>query len=67
MSWIYNGQLVEDTGDYVGFVYMIENLVNGKAYIGKKLFHFTKTRQVKGKKKKYKVESDWKEIGRAHV
>ena len=59
--WEYKGELLEDIGEYVGFVYIIENLVNNKAYIGKKLFHFTKTKQVKGKKKKYKVESDWKE------
>ena len=61
MSWIYRGELLEDTGNYVGFVYMITNLRTNKRYIGKKLFHFTKTRQVKGKKKKYKVESNWKE------
>ena len=30
-------------------------------YIGKKNFYFSKTKQVKGKKKRIKVESDWKE------
>lgn len=59
--WEYKGEILEDTGEYVGFVYIIENLTNGKAYVGKKLFHFTKTKQVKGKKKKYKVESDWRD------
>ena len=29
-------------------------------YIGKKNFYFSKTKQIKGKKKRYKVESDWK-------
>jgi hypothetical protein len=28
-------------------------------YIGKKNFYFSKTKQVKGKKKRFKVESDW--------
>ena len=61
MGWIYKGELLEDFGNYVGFVYIITNLRTNKRYIGKKLFHFTKTKQVKGKKKKYKVESNWKE------
>ena len=38
---------------------MITNLTNGRKYIGKKLFHFSKTKQIKGKKKRYKVPSDW--------
>jgi hypothetical protein len=60
--WIYNGKEFEgeNISEYVGFVYEIENLTNGKKYIGKKLFRFKKTRQVKKKKKKFQVESDWK-------
>jgi hypothetical protein len=42
-----------------GFVYRITNTVSGREYIGKKLFYSMKTRQVKGKKKRYKAESDW--------
>jgi hypothetical protein len=38
---------------------MITNVATNKKYIGKKIFHFTKTKQVKGKKKRSKVESDW--------
>ncbi len=30
-----------------------------KRYIGKKLFKFQRTKQIKGKKKKIKVDSDW--------
>lgn len=60
MSWIYNGEIIEDIGDYIGFVYIITNLQNNKRYIGKKNFYFSKTKQVKGKKKRTKVESDWK-------
>ena len=61
MSWIYKGDIVEDIGNYVGFVYMITNLRTNKRYIGKKNFYFSKTKQVKGKKKRHKVESDWKD------
>lgn len=46
--------------DY-GFVYIITNQITGRQYIGKKLFWFKKTRQVKGKKKRYLVESDWRD------
>lgn len=59
--WLYKG--VEFTApsenDY-GFVYIITNTTNGKQYIGKKLFWFKKTKMVKGKKKRYLAESDWK-------
>jgi len=44
----------------IGFVYLIVNKTTNRRYIGKKLFWFSKTRQVKGKKKKEKVPSDWK-------
>jgi hypothetical protein len=49
----------EMIGDSYGFVYLITNLENNRKYIGKKLFWFSKTKQIKGKKKKYKVPSDW--------
>lgn len=60
--WLYKGiefdeNLIEKN---IGFVYLIVNNVTNKKYIGKKLFWFSKTRQVKGKKKKEKVPSDWK-------
>jgi len=42
-----------------GFVYRITNTVSGREYIGKKLFYSMKTKQVKGKKKRFKAESDW--------
>ena len=62
MSWVYDGSIIEEFDpSYVGFVYIIENKINSKKYIGKKLFNFRKTKVVKGKKKKVLVESDWKQ------
>ena len=34
-------------------------MVNGRQYIGKKFFYTSKTKQVKGKKKRFKISSDW--------
>lgn len=58
--WLYNNEPFEDVGEYVGFVYLITNLTNQRKYIGKKNFYFSKTKQVKGKKKRTKIESDWR-------
>lgn len=60
--WYLNKEPFADLPEgYYGFVYNITNLETNRQYIGKKLFYSQKTKQVKGKKKKYKVESDWKE------
>ena len=59
--WFYNNEVFEDIGEYVGFVYLITNLTNGRKYIGKKNLYFSKSRQVKGKRKRFKVESDWRD------
>ena len=63
LNWTYKQVIfTEDMiGDNYGFVYVITNLITNKKYIGKKNFYFSKTRQVKGKKKRYKVDSDWKD------
>lgn len=61
MTWIYNGTEFNDPiEDYFGFVYCITDLENNKKYIGRKYFWSTKSKTIKGKKKKVKVESDWR-------
>jgi hypothetical protein len=57
--WFYNGEYIDNPGDYVGFVYLITNQITNRKYIGKKNFYFSRTKQVKGKKKRFKIESDW--------
>lgn len=58
--WIHQGnEFVEPQENHYGFVYIITNQITGRRYIGKKLFWFKKTRQVKGKKKRYLAPSDW--------
>jgi len=61
--WLHKGQAVssEILDDYIGFVYLIVNMSSGKKYIGKKLLKFKRTKQIKGKKKKTTIESDWKD------
>jgi hypothetical protein len=63
LNWIYQEKdFTEDLiDDSIGFVYEITNLTSGRKYIGKKLFHSSRTKQVKGKKKRYKVSSDWQD------
>jgi hypothetical protein len=58
--WVYNGKpfTSDDIQDNFGFVYLIQNNINGRKYIGRKyLWSF---RTPKGKKRKVKSESDWK-------
>src|SRR5258708_7772744 len=61
--WYYNGKIAtsEIIDDYIGFVYLIVNKTNERRYIGKKLFKRRKTKQIKGKKKRMLVESDWQD------
>ena len=60
--WIYENKIFEseNIGNAIGFVYLITNIVNGKKYVGKKSLSMSKTKQIKGKKKKSRVESAWK-------
>src|SRR6056300_1472870 len=63
--WIYNDAILEteDVEEYVGMVYLIENTVDLRYYVGKKFFWSNrKLPPLKGKKRKRtkRVESDWK-------
>jgi hypothetical protein len=62
--WMMNGkefELSENTyKEIYGFVYLITCNRSSKRYIGKKFFWSSKTKTLKGKKKRFKVESDWK-------
>ena len=61
MSWHYDGKILEEPpDDAFGFVYLIECTKNGKKYYGKKLLTKAGYKQVKGKRKKIRKESDWK-------
>ena len=63
MTWLHNNEPVTDIDikKYPAFVYLITNLKNNKYYVGYKQTSFSKTKQVKGKKKRHQVESDWRE------
>lgn len=57
--WLYEDKEYIHEGDWYGFVYLIENLKNGKKYIGRKYLTKAGYKTVKGKRKKIRVESDW--------
>ena len=64
MQWLYQGKpFTEDmVGNNIGFVYVIRNIASGQMYIGKKLFHSTRTLPpLAGKKRRRKVvkSSNW--------
>ena len=61
-KWMYKGKFLDtnsiDVKQFFGFNYIIKNLKTKKLYIGKKyLWSF---RRLNGKKRKTKVESNWK-------
>lgn len=61
IHWKYHTEF--DPSKYEGFVYRITNHLTGRAYIGRKTFHFTvKLKPLKGRKNKRhrKKESDWR-------
>ncbi len=60
--WIYKDHPIDsiDFTEFPTFVYRITNLIDGRFYIGYKQTYFTKTKQVNKRKRKVKVESDWK-------
>ena len=58
--WTYEGATftTDDIDNFFGFVYCITNNTKGRQYIGRK--YFWKFRTPRGKKRKVKSESDWK-------
>ena len=61
IDWLYNSKAFLEPGEYYGFVYLITNKLNNRKYIGKKFFWTSKRKQVNKVRKRYKVESDWKD------
>ena len=58
--WLFESKEFEgNTEGFYGFVYEIENLSNGKKYIGRKYFTKAGYKQKKGKIKKIRKTSDW--------
>jgi hypothetical protein len=54
----------QNIDDYIGFVYIIINNVNGRMYIGKKLLHKTlRKKPLKGKlrRRRFIKDSEWRE------
>ena len=60
MEWLYKNQPFEDWESWYGFVYQITHIHTGKKYIGRKYFTLAGYKQVKGKRKKIRKESDWR-------
>jgi hypothetical protein len=65
--WTYQNKVINSIDDIpdatkvMGFIYLMTNINSGKKYIGRKILWSTRTKTVAGKKKKSKVESDWKD------
>ena len=61
MDWIFEDQVFvpPNPNPYEGFVYIIENIVNGKKYIGKK--HFWSRQKNRKLGRKQTKESDWRD------
>jgi hypothetical protein len=61
MTWTYRSEIFQEEliQDHIGFVYIITNLSNNRKYVGKKFFTKAASKQIKGKKKKIRVKSDW--------
>ena len=64
-DWTYQGDTLVSIEavpkNAIGFIYLITQVSTGKKYIGRKLLTKAATKTVNGKKKKLRVESDWKD------
>lgn len=61
--WLYKSRefTEENIGDAIGFVYCITSVLDNRKYIGKKLFTKAGRKQVNGKVKKIRKQSDWQD------
>lgn len=62
--WMYQGKEIiesEIPENSLGFIYKIINIDTGKWYIGRKMLTGSATKMVKGKKKKIRKPSNWKD------
>jgi hypothetical protein len=61
--WLYEEKELDNelVSQYYGFIYCIQNTLSGKQYIGRKYFTKASSKVVKGKRKKTRKESDWKD------
>lgn len=57
--WLFNGVPYDSPDKFAGFVYLITNKLDGRRYIGRK--YFWSIRKQKGKKRRQRSESDWRE------
>lgn len=60
MSWQFREAEFTDPADWTGFVYVITHAASGRRYVGKKLLTRTNTRQVRGRRRRFRTESDWR-------
>jgi hypothetical protein len=64
-DWTYQGDTLVSIDavpkNAIGFIYLITQVSTGKKYIGRKLLTKAATKTINGKKKKLRVESDWKD------
>jgi len=62
VEWTYQGLLFTEIPEgVIGFVYLITNAATGRKYIGKKGTTSAAYKTVKGKRKKLRKESNWRE------
>lgn len=61
--WLYKGVELNESEipeKAIGFIYII-TAPDGRKYLGRKLLKASKTKTTKGVKKKFKVDSDWRD------
>jgi len=62
VEWLYNGEpYTEADSAMYGFIYRITHIPTNKQYIGRKYFTSAGSKVVKGKRKKIRKDSDWKD------